>query len=316
MDINELMLLEHDKLTALLESASTDDKIIIHKILSVRDGFCDKKAFGEIEHKITDAAENYDVKEHVKELKTNIRHCCYFVPYNGKEWVKGFIAGVYIDTKSQKPLYAIKTFEGDKYIKVYDSMLLVILDEMLDDKISTRKKRNRKELYIPPEPIEDIARRCLEHVGKKASVTISNTGDNGKKSKETITGRIVCIMRDRRNHTIMYKIEIDLTYPIARKQRYLYRGCNSAELEIAEDFDEEGRIYNTKYYRRWEARLRFKILNPVEQYEFRQEILVKAQEKLERAQMRVERLLATCEKAKEKAENYIARMEIENQQEN
>ena len=84
-----------------------------------------------------------DEERHVlaEELKKNVNHRCQAVPFNTAEWVDGYIAGVIEEKRSNKVLYAIKTDDGRRIVKVYDSNLVHILDEVVEPE---KKARVRK----------------------------------------------------------------------------------------------------------------------------------------------------------------------------
>ena len=76
-----------------------------------------------------------------EELKKNVNHRCQAVPFNTAEWVDGYIVGVIEEKRSNKVLYAIKTDDGRRIVKVHDSNLVRILDEVVEPEKKARARR-------------------------------------------------------------------------------------------------------------------------------------------------------------------------------
>lgn len=79
-----------------------------------------------------------------EELKKNVNHRCQAVPFNTVEWVDGYIAGVIEEKRSNKVLYAIKTDDGRRIVKVHDSNLVRILDEVVELEKKARARKAKR----------------------------------------------------------------------------------------------------------------------------------------------------------------------------
>ena len=201
------------KLNALMATASDEDKKAIEAVLAAREQAQAPKAAEETaeapaeapaaeetpltpeeETAIKAAEENgskatqekkqkmTDEERHTlaEELKKNINHRCQAVPFNTAEWVDGYIVGVIEEKRSNNVLYAIKTDGGRRIVKVHDSNLLRIFDEVVEPekKVRTRKAGNAEKVEWTPEAIATavnevigIARLTRRLARRKSSTT-------------------------------------------------------------------------------------------------------------------------------------------------
>ena len=147
------------------------------------------KATQEKKPKMTDE-ERHTLAE---ELKKNINHRCQAVPFNTAEWVDGYIAGVIEEKRSNKVLYAIKTDDGRRIVKVHDSNLVRILDEVIEPekKDRTRKASNgtTEKVEWTPEAIADEVNAVIDNVGKVVKIEkYRSTDENGEEKIEYTEG--------------------------------------------------------------------------------------------------------------------------------
>lgn len=213
---------------------------------------------------------NDECRALVDKLRANIHHRCQAVPFNTAEWVNGYIAGIIHDKRSGKIIYAIKTDDGRKIIKVWDSKLLKIFDEMVTP---ARKSRARKEKFVWSE----------EAIAVETDKVIGNVGKIVHIGNEQ--GRITAIVCDKRNLHLLYRIAIsDKSNPDTT--RNVVKVVTAKELQIAEKFDAEGLALNLKYCARRKNAYRF--LTPHDRVIRCKSDLAKAEEQLKKAAGEVE----------------------------
>ena len=306
------------KLNALLATANEEDKAAIEAELAKREQMemanaaeaVDEEPLTPEEEAAIEAAENNDglnplysgraqnkaakltdEERHAiaAELKGNLYHMCQVVPFNSAEWVDGYIAGVVEDKRSNKVLYAIKTNDSRRIVKVHDSKLLKILDTTVTLERKKRKAKDRVEWT--PERVEEELSKAVENVGKKVDYR---------------DGRIVAIVIDKRAKSLLYKIATPApTAEDPEAVKFVYK-VTSADLQIAEDFDEEGLARNKKYRARLENKGNSESFNPQERVLFCEEAVKKAEERLQKAEQVLEAKRKVLAEAKAKLEAYLA----------
>lgn len=266
------------------------------------------KATQEKKPKMTDE-ERHALAE---ELKANINHRCQAVPFNTVEWVDGYIAGVIEEKRSNKVLYAIKTDDGRRIVKVHDSNLVKILDEVIvpEKKTRTRKTKdgNIEKVEWTPEAIAEEVNKVIDNVGKTVEIEKYRTTDeNGEEHIEVINGRIVAIVPDKRAQRLLYRISVPTPIegnPLAAK--IMHKVVTAEGLQIAEEFDAEGQELNTKYRNRREAAAARTPLTPQDRVIRCEENLKKAEEKLQKATEELEAKKKQLEEAKAELDAYLA----------
>lgn len=266
------------------------------------------KATQEKKPKMTDE-ERHALAE---ELKANINHRCQAVPFNTAEWVDGYIAGVIEEKRSNKVLYAIKTDDGRRIVKVHDSNLVRIFDEVivLEKKARTRKAKDGdvEKVEWTPEAIAEEVNKIIGNVGKTVEIEKYRTTDeNGEERIETISGRIVAIVPDKRTQRLLYRISVPTPIegnPLAAK--IIHKVVTVEGLQIAEEFDAEGQELNAKYCDRREAAAARTLLTPQDRVIRREENLKKAEEKLQKATEELEVKKKQLEEAKAELDAYLA----------
>lgn len=266
------------------------------------------KATQEKKPKMTDE-EHHALAE---ELKANINHRCQAVPFNTAEWVDGYIAGVIEEKRSNKVLYAIKTDDGRRIVKVHDSNLVRILDEVVvpEKKARTRKAKDGdvEKVEWTPEAIAEEVNKVIGNVGKTVEIEKYRTTDeNGEEHIETISGRIVAIVPDKRAQRLLYRISVPTPIegnPLAAK--IMHKVVTAEGLQIAEEFDAEGQELNAKYCDRREAAAARTPLTPQDRVIRCEENLKKAEEKLQKATEELEAKKKQLEEAKAELDAYLA----------
>lgn len=265
------------------------------------------KATQEKKPKMTDE-ERHALAE---ELKKNVNHRCQAVPFNTVEWVDGYIAGVIEEKRSNKVLYAIKTDDGRRIVKVHDSNLVRILDEVveLEKKVRARKAKDPADkVEWTPEAIAEEINEIIGNVGKTVEFEKYRTTDeNGEEHIKMVVGRIVAIVPDKRAQRLLYRISVPTPIegnPLATKT--MHKVAKADGLKIAEEFDEEGMQLNAKYLERREAAATRAPLTSQDRVIRCEENVKKAEEKLQKAQEELEAKKKQLEDAKKELDEYLA----------
>ena len=254
-----------------------------------------------------------DEERHVlaEELKKNVNHRCQAVPFNTAEWVDGYIAGVIEEKRSNKVLYAIKTDDGRRIIKVHDSNLVRILDEVVEPEKKARARKAKDpadKVEWTPEAIAEEVNEVIGNVGKTVEFEKYRTTDeNGEEHIEMVVGRIVAIVPDKRAQRLLYRILVPAPIegnPLATKT--MHKVVKAEGIKIAEEFDEEGAQLNAKYLERREAAATRTPLTPQDRVIRCEENVKKAEEKLQKAQEELEAKKKQLEDAKKELDEYLA----------
>lgn len=246
-----------------------------------------------------------------EELKKNVNHRCQAVPFNTAEWVDGYIAGVIEEKRSNKVLYAIKTDDGRRIVKVHDSNLVRILDEVVEPEKKARARKAKDpadKIEWTPEAIAEKVNEVIGNVGKPVEFEKYRTTDeNGEEHIEMVIGRIVAIVPDKRAQRLLYRISVPAPIegnPLATKT--MYKVVKAEGIKIAEEFDEEGAQLNAKYLERREAAATRTPLTPQDRVIRCEENVKKAEEKLQKAQEELEAKKKQLEDAKKELDEYLA----------
>lgn len=265
------------------------------------------KAIQEKKPKMTDE-ERHALAE---ELKKNVNHRCQAVPFNTAEWVDGYIAGVIEEKRSNKVLYAIKTDDGRRIIKVHGSNLVRILDEVVEPEKKARAHKAKDpadKVEWTPEAIAEEVNEVIGNVGKTVEFEKYRTTDeNGEEHIEMVVGRIVAIVPDKRAQRLLYRISVPTPIegnPLATKT--MHKIVKAEGIKIAEEFDEEGAQLNAKYLERREAAATRTPLTPQDRVIRCEENVKKAEEKLQKAQEELEAKKKQLEDAKKELDEYLA----------
>ncbi len=246
-----------------------------------------------------------------EELKKNVNHRCQAVPFNTAEWVDGYIAGVIEEKRSNKVLYAIKTDDGRRIVKVHDSNLVRILDEVVEPEKKARAHKAKDpadKIEWTPEAIAEEVNEVIGNIGKTVEFEKYRTTDeNGEEHIEMVIGRIVAIVPDKRAQRLLYRISVPAPIegnPLATK--IMHKVVKAGGIKIAEEFDEEGAQLNAKYLERREAAATRTPLTPQDRVIRCEENVKKAEEKLQKAQEELEAKKKQLEDAKKELDEYLA----------
>nr|DAY79822.1 MAG TPA: hypothetical protein [Caudoviricetes sp.] len=246
-----------------------------------------------------------------EELKKNVNHRCQAVPFNTAEWVDGYIAGVIEEKRSNKVLYAIKTDDGRRIVKVHDSNLVRILDEVVEPEKKARARKAKDpadKIEWTPEAIAEEVNEVIGNIGKTVEFEKYRTTDeNGEEHIEMVIGRIVAIVPDKRAQRLLYRISVPAPIegnPLATKT--MHKVVKAEGIKIAEEFDEEGAQLNAKYLERREAAATRTPLTPQDRVIRCEENVKKAEEKLQKAQEELEAKKKQLEDAKKELDEYLA----------
>lgn len=254
-----------------------------------------------------------DEERHVlaEELKKNVNHRCQAVPFNTAEWVDGYIAGVIEEKRNNKVLYAIKTDDGRRIVKVHDSNLVRILDEVVEPEKKARARKAKDpadKVEWTPEAIAEEVNEVIGNVGKTVEFEKYRfTDENGEEHIEMVVGRIVAIVPDKRAQRLLYRISVPAPIegnPLATK--IMHRVVKAEGIKIAEEFDEEGAQLNAKYLERREAAATRTPLTLQDRVIRCEENVKKAEEKLQKAQEELEAKKKQLEDAKKELDEYLA----------
>lgn len=311
------------KLQALLATASDEDRVEIQAIIDKRNAISTKPAvvdasLSEEEQKAVEAATSDSTTTKPSHKKapqlTNeqraalansmraeaLRHKCEVVPFNTCEWVPGVVVGIFEEKRNNKCLYAIKTDDGRRVVKAYGSELVKILDEVVEPIKKERKSRVKLDENgnpIPsksgesldewlPEEIEAAINEVIANVGK--TITYPKAGAMGVKLEGEESGRIVSLVPNKRQHTILYRIEVDQEDSEAPK-KYAHKVTSNEDLKIADELDEVGTKINEAFVkRRHNGEHKPRVAKtPAEALEYAKAMLAKAEEQLEKAKVNV-----------------------------
>lgn len=341
MTTKKFLQMTTKKLNALLATASDEDKKAIEAVLAAREQATAAPAAPVFEEEIPltpeeeaalkAAEENCGVNpmytgrtaerkpkmtdedRHAlaEELKKNVNHRCQAVPFNTAEWVDGYIAGVIEEKRNNKVLYAIKTDDGRRIVKVHDSNLVRILDEVIEPekKACARKAKDPADkIEWTPEAIAEEVNEVIGNIGKTIEFEKYRTIDeNGEEHIEMVVGRIVAIVPDKRAQRLLYRISVPAPVegnPLATKT--MHKVVKAEGLKIAEEFDEEGAQLNAKYLERREAAATRTSFTPRDRVIRCEENVKKAEEKLQKAQEELEAKKKQLEDAKNELDKYLA----------
>lgn len=246
-----------------------------------------------------------------EELKKNVNHRCQAVPFNTAEWVDGYIAGVIEEKRSNKVLYAIKTDDGRRIVKVHDSNLVRILDEVVEPEKKARAHKVKDpvdKIEWTPEAIAEEVNEVIGNVGKTIEFEKYRTTDeNGEEHIEMVIGRIMAIVPDKRAQRLLYRISVPAPIegnPLAAK--IMHKVVKAEGIKIAEELDEEGAQLNAKYLERREAAATRTPLTFQDRVIRCEENVKKAEEKLQKVQEELEAKKKRLEKAKAELDAYFA----------
>lgn len=233
-----------------------------------------------------------------------VGHKCQVVPFNSIEWVNGVIVAIVEEKRTNKCLYAVKADDGRRIVKAYGSELIKISDETVDLTRTPRGGKSKEELpEWTHEEIEEAVQKVIGNVGKQISYV--ETGALGAEIEDapTIIGRIISLVPNKRNHTILYRIEIQPAEdaPEGTPKKYAHKVTTNDKLAIAEELDDEGKKINEAFIaRRNGERKTPTAKTPEEALAIAEQQLKKAEEHKAKAEASIEKWTAKIEEIKAK----------------
>ena len=288
--------MSYKKLEALYKTASDEDKVAIKAAMDKKQEATEATEQNEAteateQNEATEATEQNEINldELVEQLKVNLYHKCRVVPFNTANWVDGYIAGIIKDKRSGKALYAIKTEDNARIVKVHGSKLLEILDETVEISVRTRKRKSSiEEVEWTPEITAEEIEKFIGDVGKTVKI-------------ENKQGRIIALIPDKRARRIIYKIEIPAPIDgMPDRIKKIFRVASfGPTIPIAEELDAEGLEINKAYREHREALIKRTPRTLADKYVYAEEALKKAAEKLHKAQDEFELKKQLFERAQE-----------------
>ena len=320
------------KLNALLATASDEDKAAIEEVLATRNAIA-AEPVNEVPAEVNEAEPVNEVPAEVtpeqpkktkmtdeerhalaESLKCNVNHRCQVVPFNTAEWVDGTIVAIMEEKRANKVMYAIKTDDGRRIVKVTDSPLIKVLDEVVEPvkrerKIKERAARQRIEkIKLTGEQLDEIINEATKNVGKTIKIEKYRiTDEEGNEKIEWTEGRIVSIVCDRRVSRVMYRINIPVpTEENPDATRLVNKTISSDAIVIAEDFDETGLAINEAYLARRKTAIIRSTLTPHDRVFRCEEALKKAEEIYAKAAKSLETKKEQLEQAKKELDEYLA----------
>lgn len=339
MPTKDFKKMETKKLVALLATASDEDKAAIEAILETRAVRAEASEAAEASERAeagerAEAAEAAEAAskpssrrmtdeerhELAEQLKVHVNHLCDVVPFNSTEWVGGYIAAVVEDKRNNNVLYAIKTHDGRRIVKVHNSKLIKIHDEMVVIEKKARGRRRRGEskdgierIEWTPEEIEENVNKFIGNVGKTVEVEKYRVvGEDGEERAEVAIGRIMAIVVNKQSQRLFYRISVKTpTESNPRATRTVYKVVTSSVIRISEELDQEGLEVNSEYRARREAVLIRANSVPQDKVLQCEEEVKKAEARLEKAAAQLEAKRKRLEEAKAKLEEYLAAHERE-----
>ena len=242
-------------------------------------------------------------------LRVNVGHRCQVVPFNTAEWINGTIAGVIEEKRTNKVLYAIKTDDGRRIVKVHDSNLIKILDEVVEIERRARTskpKNNMPQVEWTNDVVAEEVGKISGNVGKMVTFKKYSTVDeSGNEHVEVTTGRIVSIVPDKRVKSLLYRIAVPTPTEEDPTATKTVHKVSTADLNIAEEFDEIGAEINSKFLARRIAASEKALATPQDRIVACEEALKKAEEKLKKAQEEYETKLKQLQAAKAELEAFL-----------
>ena len=233
-----------------------------------------------------------------------VGHKCQVVPFNSIEWVNGVIVAIVEEKRTNKCLYAVKADDGRRIVKAYGSELIKISDEVVELTRTPRGGKSKEELpEWTHEEIEKAVQEVIGNVGKQISYVETGALGAEIENAPTILGRIISLVPNKRNHTILYRIEIQPAEdaPEGTPKKYAHKVTTNDKLAIAEELDDEGKKINEAFIaRRNGERKTPTAKTPEEALAIAEQQLKKAEEHKAKAEASIEKWTAKIEEIKVK----------------
>lgn len=242
-----------------------------------------------------------------EKLRTEcVNHKCQVVPFNSIQWVDGIVVSIIEEKRTNKVLYAVKTEDGRRIVKAYGSELIKIFDEVVEPEKKAFRRSNKEEKpEWTPEEIEAAVKELAPNVGKLVSFT--ETGALGKEieNAKTLTGRIISLVPNKRNQTVLYRIELASDDADAPK-KYAHKVSTCKTLAIEEVLDEEGQKINDAFVKRRSGEKNvsgYTSMTTEEKLAFAKEKVAKFEAKLEDVKACIEKWSAEVTKLEDELKN-------------
>lgn len=233
-----------------------------------------------------------------------VGHKCQVVPFNSIEWVNGVIVAIIEEKRTNKCLYAVKAYDGRRIVKAYGSELIKISDEVVELTRTPRGGKSKEELpEWTHEEIEKAVQEVIGNVGKQISYVETGALGAEIENAPTILGRIVSLVPNKRNHTILYRIEIQPAEdaPEGTPKKYAHKVTTNGKLAIAEELDDEGKKINEAFIARRNGEYKTPTAKtPEEALAIAEQQLKKAEEHKAKAEASIEKWAAKIEEIKAK----------------
>lgn len=234
-----------------------------------------------------------------------IGHKCQVVPFNSIEWVNGVIVAIIEEKRTNKCLYAVKADDGRRIVKAYDSELIKIFDETTELTRAPRgsKSKNDERPKWTHEEVEKAVQEVIGNVGKQISYVETGAFGAETENTPTIHGRIVSLVPNRRNHLILYRIEIQPAEdaPDGTSKKYAHKITTNDKLAIAEELDDEGKKINEAFIARHNGKRNIPTAKtPEEALAIAEQQLKKAEGHKAKAEASIERWTTKIEEIKAK----------------
>lgn len=235
-----------------------------------------------------------------------VGHKCQVVPFNSIEWVNGVIVAIVEEKRTNKCLYAVKADDGRRIVKAYGSELIKISEEVVELTRAPRGHKGASKEELPEwthEEIDKAVQDVIGNVGKQISYVETGALGAEIENAPTILGRIVSLVPNKRNHTILYRIEIQPAEdaPEGTPKKYAHKVTTNDKLAIAEELDDEGKKINEAFIaRRNGERKTPTAKTPEEALAIAEQQLKKAEEHKAKAEASIEKWTAKIEEIKAK----------------
>lgn len=237
-----------------------------------------------------------------------VGHKCQVVPFNSIEWVDGVVVGIIEEKRTNKCLYAVKADDGRRIVKAYGSELIKISDEVVELTRAPRGGNHAKKEELPEwtkEEIDAAVNEVIGNVGKQISYVETGALDKEIENAPTILGRIISLVPNKRNHTVLYRIEITPAEdaPKDAPKKYSHKVTTNPGLAIAEELDEDGKKINEAFVARRNGEHKgssYTPKSPAEALATAKQQLAKAEELKKKTEERIEKLTAKIAELEEK----------------
>lgn len=250
-----------------------------------------------------------------------VGHKCQVVPFNSIEWVNGVIVAIVEEKRTNKCLYAVKANDGRRIVKAYGSELIKISDEVVELTRTPHGGKSSKGEFPEwtHEEIENAVQEVIGNVGKQISYVETGALGAEIENAPTIFGRIISLVPNKHNRTILYRIEIQPAEdaPEGTPKKYAHKVTTNGKLVIAEELDDEGKKINEAFIaRRNGERKTPTVKAPEEALAIAEQQLKKAEEHKAKAEASIEKWTAKIEEIKAKIGNDNSEAEAAPSEEN